>query len=243
MLFSDVVGGIREEYLQLVQKSGFPIEGLTPDRIEVADFGLARGERDDFGETGLGLIVLVNHAECGKVLMFLPGQLLPEHRHQGVVAVPAASAVPAGWVDLSAVVRGFEGLDEFPGGTRYIVPADPGVRQFQSPVDGGTLIPGKQEYFHILYGEGSLYVPGTSTATPAYLPPATRAAYITARREVRLTPGVGYHLDANTAHSVVAGPNGLVLLEFSLTSRDPLDIYTDPAVRRITEVRDRWYPT
>ncbi len=84
-----------------------------------------------------------------------------------------------------------------------------------------------------------MYLPGEPTKDPAYPPPTPRAAYVTAGREVRLLPGIGCHLDANTKHSVVAGPGGLVLLEFSLTSRDPLDIYTDPAVRRITEIRER----
>jgi D-lyxose ketol-isomerase len=239
MLYRDVATQLREEYLVLLKKSQFPIHGLTLEEIEVADFGLARGEKGGFYETGLGLITLVNKAECGKVLMFLPGQFLPEHRHQGVIALPAASPVPQGWVELSAIVAGFEGLDEFPAGTRYIVPKDPEARQFDSPVPEGTLIPGKQEYFHILYGTGSLFLPGAPTSPPTYPPPTSRAAYVKARREVRLSPGVGCHLDANTAHSVVAGPEGLVLLEFSLTSRDPLDVYTDPDVRRITEIRER----
>jgi len=239
MLYRDVVNELREEYLALLKKSGFPIFGLTHDQIEMADFGLARGEKQGFYETGLGLIVLVNKAECGKVLLFLPGQLLPEHRHQAVVALPASSPIPKGWADLSARISGFEGLDELPAGTQFIVPSDPNERHLVSPVREGTLIPGKQEYFHILYGAGSLYLPGEPTSHPAYAPPTSRAGYITARREVRLVPGVGCHLDANTAHSVVAGPDGLVLLEFSLTSRDPLDMYTDPAVRRITEICDR----
>jgi D-lyxose ketol-isomerase len=239
MLYRDVVDELRREYLVLLKKSRFPILGLTPDQIEVADFGLARGEKQGFYETGLGVIALVNKAECGKVLLFLPGQLLPEHRHQAVVALPASSPIPKGWAALSTLVSGFEGLDEFPAGTQYIVPSQSETRQLVSPVREGTLIPGKQEYFHILYGAGSLYLPGEATSHPAYPPPSSRAACITARREARLTPGVGCHLDANTAHSVVAGPDGLVLLEFSLTSRDPLDIYTDPAVRRITEIRDR----
>jgi D-lyxose ketol-isomerase len=239
MLYRDVVTELREEYLVPLQTSRFPVHGVTLARIEVADFGLAQGEKEGFYETGLGLITLVNKAECGKILMFFPGQFLPEHRHQGVIALPAASSLPHEWVDLSAIVAGFEGLDEFPAGTRYVVPKDPEAWDGVAPVPGGTLIPGKQEYFHIVYGTGSLFLPGPPTTHPAHQPPASRVAFVTARREVRLSPGVGCHLDANTAHSVVAGPNGLVVLEFSLTSRDPLDIYTDPSVRRITEIRER----
>jgi D-lyxose ketol-isomerase len=239
MLYRDVVAELRQEYFDLLKKSTFPVRGIRPDAIEIADFGLAHGEKDGFYEVGLGLIILVNQAECGKVLLFHPGQLLPEHRHQGVLALPACSGIPNGWVELSAHVHGFTGLEEFPADTRYLVPADATSTRVVPPVREGTLIPGKQEYFHILHGAGSLFLPGEPTTRPAYPPPATRAQYITARREVALSPGVGCHLDANTAHSVVAGAEGLVLLEFSLTSRDQLDIYTDPAVRRITEIRDR----
>jgi len=60
---------------------------LTPeerDRLEIADFGLGRFERE-----GLGLLTYVNTERCcAKELVMWPGQTCPQHRHPPVGAEP-----------------------------------------------------------------------------------------------------------------------------------------------------------
>jgi D-lyxose ketol-isomerase len=55
-------------------------------------------------------------------------------------------------------------------------------------------------------------------------------------RELVLQPGDQFTIPPNTLHSFRAGPAGAVVSEFSSTSRDELDVFTDPNVRRETVV-------
>lgn len=55
-------------------------------------------------------------------------------------------------------------------------------------------------------------------------------------RELVLEPGRQLTIPPDTLHSFTAGPEGAVVSEFSSTSRDELDVFTDPAVRRQTVV-------
>jgi D-lyxose ketol-isomerase len=80
------------------------------------------------------------------------------------------------------------------------------------PFDG---TPGKEETFRCRRGLVHLYVEG---------------------REIRLEPGEQHTIAPGTLHWFQAGPEGAVVSEFSTQSRDELDEFTDPAVRRITIV-------
>ena len=51
-----------------------------------------------------------------------------------------------------------------------------------------------------------------------------------------LGPGEQFTIPPDTLHSFTAGPEGAVVSEFSSTSRDDLDVFTDPEVRRETVV-------
>jgi D-lyxose ketol-isomerase len=51
--------------------------------------------------------------------------------------------------------------------------------------------------------------------------------------EIQLNPGDQYTIVPNTLHWFQAGPQGAVISEFSSTSRDDLDIFTDPRIRRV----------
>ena len=55
-------------------------------------------------------------------------------------------------------------------------------------------------------------------------------------RELVLGPGEQFTIPPDTLHSFTAGPEGAVVSEFSSTSRDDLDVFTDPEVRRETVV-------
>jgi len=57
-----------------------------------------------------------------------------------------------------------------------------------------------------------------------------------AGEELVLHPGEQHTIPPDTLHSFTAGPEGAVVSEFSSTSRDELDVFTDPAVSRFTVV-------
>ena len=80
------------------------------------------------------------------------------------------------------------------------------------PFDGTA---GKEETFRCRRGLVTLHVDG---------------------RELVLRPGEQFTIPPNTLHSFQAGPDGAVVSEFSSTSRDDLDVFTDPEVRRETAV-------
>ena len=80
------------------------------------------------------------------------------------------------------------------------------------PFDG---TPGKEETFRCRRGLVTLRVDG---------------------RELVLRPGEHFTIPPDTLHSFTAGPEGAVVSEFSSTSRDDLDVFTDPEVRRETVV-------
>lgn len=80
------------------------------------------------------------------------------------------------------------------------------------PFDG---TPGKEETFRCRRGIVTLRVDG---------------------RELVLRPGDQFTIPPDTPHSFQAGPEGAVVSEFSSTSRDDLDVFTDPNVQRATVV-------
>ena len=96
--------------------------------------------------------------------------------------------------------------------------------------------PGKEETFRCRWGMAYLYVPGEKTANPGARPPEGSEAHYTVFHEVTLTPGNQYTLTPNTLHWFQAGPEGAIVSEFSTTSRDEADVFTDPRIKRIPEV-------
>ena len=80
------------------------------------------------------------------------------------------------------------------------------------PFDG---TPGKEETFRCRRGLVYLYVEG---------------------REIRLEPGEQHTILPGTLHWFQAGPEGAIVSEFSTQSRDELDEFTDPDIRRTTIV-------
>jgi len=92
--------------------------------------------------------------------------------------------------------------------------------------------PGKEETFRCRWGRVYLYVAGEPTRNPHAKPPAPRADYYTVWHEIALKPGEQYTIPPNTLHWFQAGKQGAVVSEFSTTSRDEFDIFTDPNIRR-----------
>jgi len=98
--------------------------------------------------------------------------------------------------------------------------------------------PGKMETFRCRWGRVWLYVAGVQTHNPQCKPPVGSEAYYTVFHEITLNPGDQYTIPPNTLHWFQAGPEGAIVSEFSSTSRDESDLFTDPRIRRITEIAD-----
>lgn len=93
--------------------------------------------------------------------------------------------------------------------------------------------PGKEETFRCRWGEIYLYVEGEPTAEIQAKIPAGLEKYFTSRHEIILKPGDQYTLKPNTWHWFQGGPQGGIVSEFSTTSRDELDLFTDPRITRV----------
>jgi D-lyxose ketol-isomerase len=72
--------------------------------------------------------------------------------------------------------------------------------------------PGKEETFRVRRGAVHLHVEGAG--------------------EILLRPGEQYTILPNTLHWFEAGGDGAIVSEFSTTSRDAHDVFTDPRIRR-----------
>ena len=98
--------------------------------------------------------------------------------------------------------------------------------------------PGKQETFRCRWGKLYLYVPGISTKNPHAKPPKGTEKFYTVWNEIVLSPGQQYTIQPNILHWFQAGSNGAVVSEFSSYSVSKLDIFTNPNIKRITEILD-----
>ena len=103
-------------------------------------------------------------------------------------------------------------------------------------LDDGRTDPGKRETFRCRSGLVYLYVEGSGdkSAINAILPAGSEDHY-TVFHEIQLRPGDQYTIPPNTLHWFQAGPEGAVVSEFSSTSRDELDVFTDPRIQRVEE--------
>ncbi len=98
--------------------------------------------------------------------------------------------------------------------------------------------PGKMETFRCRWGTVWLYVEGEPTPTRKARIPAGDEPHYTVFHEIELNPGSQYTIPPNTRHWFQAGDDGAIVSEFSSTSRDEFDIFTDPRVQRITRIEE-----
>ena len=96
--------------------------------------------------------------------------------------------------------------------------------------------PGKMETFRCRWGQVWLYVPGEPTPDRQGQPPEGSEPYYTVFHEISLGPGDQFTIPPNTLHWFQAGDEGAIVSEFSSTSRDESDIFTDPRIRRASEI-------
>ncbi len=106
--------------------------------------------------------------------------------------------------------------------------------EHRHPPFGGT--PGKEETFRCRAGVVYLYTEGEPAAQPAARAPDD--GVFTVWHEVVLRPGEQHTIPPDTLHWFQAGDDGAVVSEFSTQSRDELDVFTDPRIRRTTVVAD-----
>ena len=108
--------------------------------------------------------------------------------------------------------------------------------QHRHPPVGGE--PGKEETFRCRWGRVYLYVEGEKVNNPKCSPPAGTEQYYTVWHEIELNPGEQYTLMHNTWHWFQSGLEGAVVSEFSTKSRDELDDFTNPEIKRETIIKD-----
>lgn len=96
--------------------------------------------------------------------------------------------------------------------------------------------PGKEETFRCRWGVCHLFVYDKACKCPSPLTPAGYEAGFTAFRHIELRPGEQYTIYPGTLHWFTAGDEGAVISEFSTTSRDEFDVFTDPRIQRATLV-------
>ena len=253
MLYKDVVIELQEKYAALFRKA-VPHLNINPSLIEIADHGLSNGDAgQDFLDCGLGLLVREIYKRdigntlvgfTGKLLAWLPGQFMPEHRHRDILAVPKKADLGkfnARFVRLESLVSDFSGLVGFDNDAyNFFTYAEDGLTFDNLNLPHGfIIIPGKAETFDIIYGDGSFFSSGKETENPQYHVPVSQMPYIRNGHEIYLTAGQQLHLPPNTPHSARAGPNGMVAIEYSMPSRDEADIFTDPRIKRKIEIKER----
>jgi len=108
--------------------------------------------------------------------------------------------------------------------------------EHRHPTINGT--PGKEETFRCRAGVVYLYVPGEPAAAPKGKVPADKAEVFTVWHEIVLNPGEQYTLMPDTLHWFQGGPAGAIVSEFSTTSTDEADLFTDPAIARMPDVAE-----
>ncbi|GHO69926.1 D-lyxose isomerase [Ktedonobacter sp. SOSP1-52] len=103
------------------------------------------------------------------------------------------------------------------------------------PIDA---TPGKMETFRCRWGKVWLYVEGEPEITIQAHIPTGSEDYYTVSHEIELHPGEQYTIPPDTLHWFQAGAEGAIVSEFSSTSRDEYDIFTDPRIRRQPEIAE-----
>lgn len=108
--------------------------------------------------------------------------------------------------------------------------------EHRHPAVGGG--PGKMETFRCRWGRVWLYVPGEPTTDHQGRLPAGGEQFYTVFHEITLNPGEQYTIPSDTLHWFQAGDEGAIVSEFSSTSRDENDVFTDPRIRRTPEIAE-----
>jgi len=97
--------------------------------------------------------------------------------------------------------------------------------------------PGKMETFRCRWGKVWLYIDGEHLSNiSAQLPEDSRQHY-TVFHEIELNPGDQFTILPDQLHWFQAGDAGAIISEFSSTSRDEFDLFTDPRIQRVSVIQ------
>lgn len=99
-------------------------------------------------------------------------------------------------------------------------------------------VPGKEETFRCRWGKVYLYITGEKTGNAKLEGLDNYKEYLKVAHEVILNPGQQYTLMPDTKHWFRAGEEGAVISEFSTSSTDDQDIFTDPRINRLTKMSE-----
>ena len=97
--------------------------------------------------------------------------------------------------------------------------------------------PGKEETIRVVSGIVRAYVSCDDSLNEGFVPAGKEDVY-TMRHECVLNPGDQVSLEPGTKHWFQAGQAGAVMYSFSTVARDVLDCFTDPNIKRITEIQE-----
>jgi D-lyxose ketol-isomerase len=134
--------------------------------------------------------------------------LTPEEREQIEVADFGLGRLR----ELGLLVLVYVNTDRYCAKELVLYPGQLCPEHRHPPFGGG---PGKEETFRVRAGVVTLWVGDD---------------------ELVLRPGEQHTIPPDTLHRFQAGPEGAVVTEFSSASRDDLDVFTDPDIRRAPEV-------
>lgn len=96
--------------------------------------------------------------------------------------------------------------------------------------------PGKRETFRCRNGEVYLYVSGEPVLHPKASIPNARKENFKVWNEIILRPGEQFTIMEGVPHWFQAGPDGAIISEFSSPSFDNKDVFTDPDIKRISNI-------
>ena len=94
--------------------------------------------------------------------------------------------------------------------------------------------PGKEETIRVIDGTLRFYIPGEENFKEGFIPDEKK--FYTVKHEIILNTGDQITIVPGTKHWFQAGPEGSVMYCFSSCSRDALDKFTNPNIKRITKI-------
>jgi D-lyxose ketol-isomerase len=251
-------------------KKALPGAGiLKKSELEMADFALSGGDIKKFRKTGLGLKVVCAHSaehantligHTGKVLLSLPFQFMPEHKHVDVDIFSKGHTLPKGDCKLSELVNDFEGIYDYNAdGTvkmrngkpvfrfrdrNYLITANLSGKRPKNAKNPRFHFEGKSETFKMVYGDAVLFSDKAVVLTKAQGKDRIPASFkkriaeirkekaVTTKKMIYMGPGSEVLLPKGTLHALLAGKKGAVFLEFSTPTLDEADIFTDKKIIR-----------
>ncbi len=95
---------------------------------------------------------------------------------------------------------------------------------------------GKMETFRCRWGKVWLYIDGDPSPEIQAQVPQGSEEYYTVFREIELNPGDQYTIPPDTLHWFQAAETGAIVSEFSSTSRDEFDVFSDRRIKRMPQI-------